>query len=86
MKIVVPGDSGLTVGRTIIFNIYSLQNDETRKLDEYYSGKYLVTAIRHVIQTNGAYQSIVELAKESVNNTYVKPSSSSSSYRQDRSE
>lgn len=86
LKMLIPGDSALSVGMTINFNLYTLQNTESRQLDEYYSGKYLVTALRHVIQTNGTYQIVAEIAKESVNNTYVKPDSTSASYKQDRKE
>ena len=83
IKITIPGDSSITVGRTIDFNLYSLQIDDTRKLDDYFSGTYLITALRHVIQTNGSYQTILELAKESVNVTYVQPDNTSVDYRRE---
>jgi hypothetical protein len=38
---------------------------EQRKLDQFYSGKYLVTAIRHHITGDGVYQCIIEISKES---------------------
>jgi hypothetical protein len=66
LKVVVPGDPGLTVGKTVVFNIYNLSSSGDKKeLDPYYSGKYLVNAVRHVLQSQGAYQTIMELAKES---------------------
>ena len=66
VKIVVPGDPNLTVGMTVNFNIYSLAMDgENKRLDTYYSGKYLVNAVRHIIQSQGVYQTVMELAKES---------------------
>jgi hypothetical protein len=34
-------------------------------LDKFYSGKYLVTAVRHILQSNGVYQTVLEIAKES---------------------
>lgn len=77
VKMSIPGDTSLTVGKTINFNLYSLQMDDVRKLDDYYSGKYLVTAVRHVIQTNGKYQTFVEMAKESFNTNYTSPDSTS---------
>jgi hypothetical protein len=66
LKVVVPGDPGLTVGKTVVFNIYNLSSSGDKKeLDPYYSGKYLVNAVRHVLKSQGAYQTIMELAKES---------------------
>jgi hypothetical protein len=66
LKVVVPGDPGLTVGKTVVFNIYNLSSSgDNKELDPYYSGKYLVNAVRHVLQSQGAYQTIMELAKES---------------------
>jgi hypothetical protein len=66
LKVVVPGDPGITVGKTVIFNIYTLSTSgNTRELDPYYSGKYLINAVRHVLQSQGAYQTVMELAKES---------------------
>ena len=66
LKVVVPGDPGITVGKTVVFNIYNLSSSGDKKqLDPYYSGKYLVNAVRHVLQSQGAYQTVMELAKES---------------------
>jgi len=36
-----------------------------REPDKFYSGKYLVTAVRHILQSNGVYQTVLEIAKES---------------------
>lgn len=64
-KLRLPGDSDLRVGQTIIFNVPSVTlNNGTKELDKYYSGKYLVTAVRHIIQTTGTFQSIVEISRE----------------------
>lgn len=66
LKVVVPGDPAITVGMTVNFYIYNLASSgNTRELDPYYSGKYLVNAVRHVLQSQGAYQTVMELAKES---------------------
>ena len=70
VKISIPGDTGITAGRTINFNLLSLkpysQNVEGQKKnnDELYSGKYLVSAVRHIVQ-NGVYQTVLEIIKES---------------------
>ena len=75
MKAIIPGDSTITAGRTVNILLYSLEfggnaENATRALDEYFSGIYLVTAVRHIIQTQGVYQTVLELAKESLKLKY----------------
>jgi hypothetical protein len=71
IKASIPGDPGLTAGRTVNFNLLSLKpTSNTKELDKFYSGKYLVTAVRHIIQPQGIYQTIVELAKDSSPTSY----------------
>ena len=71
LKIKIPGDSGITVGRTINFNLLTLKpTTETKNLDEFYSGKYLVTAVRHIIQPT-AFQTVLEIAKDSTPKSYT---------------
>lgn len=75
MKAIIPGDSTITAGRTVNILLYSLQfggdaENATRALDTYFSGIYLVTAVRHIIQTQGMYQTVLELAKESLKSSY----------------
>jgi hypothetical protein len=66
VKIVVPGDPNLVAGMTIEFNIYSFGiKGDTRELDKQYSGKYLVNAVRHILQSQGVYQTVMEISKES---------------------
>ena len=67
VKMSVPGDPGLTVGKTILVNIYSLAQGtgSPDELDKYYSGKYLITAVRHIIQSPETYQTILEISKDS---------------------
>ncbi len=73
VKITIPGDSGITVGRTINFNLPTTKPTTTsRELDKFYSGKYLVTAVRHILQSNGVYQTVLEIAKDS---TSISPGS-----------
>lgn len=67
IRITVPGNSQVSVGMTITFKTFGIAeiNSKSKKdLDPYLSGKYLVTAIRHII-TNVAYITVIELAKES---------------------
>lgn len=69
LKLRVPGNSLLSAGKTIQFNLASYSSVENQKnADAFYSGKYLVTAIRHVIQGDDTYQCILEIAKESTPN------------------
>lgn len=75
MKAIIPGDSTITAGRTVNILLYSLGMEGTptaaiRQKDEYFSGIYLVTAVRHIIQTQGVYQTILELAKENTKLKY----------------
>ena len=66
LKLSIPGDPGITVGRTIQFDVLSLKPTQKEKgADKFYSGKYLVTAVRHIVQAQGVYQTILEVAKDS---------------------
>lgn len=68
LKIMVPGDTRLTVGQTLQLNIFSLQlkaEKDSRDLDKNYSGTYLITAVRHVLQSQGVFQTVLEIAKDS---------------------
>lgn len=70
MKCIIPGDTGITVGRTVDIALGSLglkgtALETTRDQDQLYSGIYLVTAVRHIIQEQGVFQTILELAKDS---------------------
>jgi len=76
VKLVVPGDYGLVAGATIDFNMFSLSNGENRELDKFYSGKYLITAVRHIAQSQGVYQTVLEIAKDSVLQDYQSMSTS----------
>lgn len=71
LKLSIPGDPGITVGRTIDFNVLSLRPSQTEKgADKFYSGKYLVTAVRHIVQAQGVYQTVLEVAKDSSSTSY----------------
>ena len=78
LKIMVPGDPGLSAGRVINFNLYSLKpTDKQKDADKFYSGKYLVVAVRHIIDDAGSYITVMEIAKESSPKTYSPVDSSS---------
>jgi hypothetical protein len=83
IKASIPGDPGITAGRTIQFNLLSLTPSTTKKeLDKFYSGKYLVTAVRHIIQAQGVYQTILEIAKDSTPTKYSSVKNDSTQYKQ----
>lgn len=69
LKILVPGNSGVTVGDTIqikILGTTALSNENnTKKEDSVLSGKYLITAIRHIINVT-RYTTVIEVSKESL--------------------
>ena len=67
VKLTIPGDPGITVGRTIDFSLMTIKPTlNEREPDKFYSGKYLVTAVRHIIQSEGVYQTVLEIAKDSL--------------------
>jgi len=64
VKIRIPGDPFVTAGKVVNFNLPSLTGE--KGMDKLYSGKYLVTAVRHLFQGQPTtYQTVLELAKES---------------------
>lgn len=82
VKITIPGDPGITAGRTIDFNLLSLKPSTNKKeLDRYYSGTYLVTAVRHIITSAGAYQTVLEIAKDSSPTAYAGINNNSIEFR-----
>lgn len=72
LKLVIPGDQAITAGSTINFVLYSLDpsQDRTRAEDKFYSGKYLVSAVRHTIKIPGTFETVLEIVKESSPNPY----------------
>jgi hypothetical protein len=85
VKISIPGDPGVTVGSVIEFNLLSLKpSDSKKELDNFYSGKYLVTAVRHMIDDGGSYISVLEIAKDSSKTSYYDANINSKSYSEAR--
>jgi hypothetical protein len=68
LRLIVPGDPLLSVGRTVIFNKPSvgLKENSSKNKDAYLSGKYLITSVRHKADQTGVFVSIIEICKESV--------------------
>jgi hypothetical protein len=68
IRLIVPGDPLISVGRNIIFNMPSigLRDNGGKNNDTYLSGKYLITSVRHKADQSGVFLSIIEICKESV--------------------
>jgi hypothetical protein len=68
LRLIVPGDPLLTIGRNIFFNMptIGLKDKNGKNNDAYLSGKYLVTSVRHKADQTGVFISIIEICKESV--------------------
>jgi hypothetical protein len=64
IKVVVPGDSNLKVGLVVNIVIPKVQEND-KSPNPLYSGKYLITAVRHSIVTPEYYQTLLELSKDS---------------------
>lgn len=73
LKVTVPGDQKLTVGLVVNFVTYGVGGTNEhgeRKPDPFYSGKYLITAIRHKLDKDLKYITVMELSKESTETQY----------------
>ena len=71
VNIRVAGDSTLQTGMIVDIKIPSnepLNKDDVEWWDKYYSGKYMITAIRHSIDntTGGGYTTCLELSRDSL--------------------
>ena len=76
-KISIPGDPFMTVGNIITFNLQELtRTTDDKSLDNFYSGNYLVTAVKHTIDIEGKFMTLMEISKESVPNQYISPDNS----------
>lgn len=63
LKLVVPGDIEMSAGDMIQFDVPLVSKDN--KLNPYYSGNYLLTAIRHKINFDH-YEMVMECTKDSI--------------------
>jgi len=69
IKLSLAGDPNITVGMIIEVYLPSTERDGLTKgiLDEYNSGKYMVSAVRHILDSNQKYETIVEIVKDTYN-------------------
>jgi len=70
--ITVYGDSDLVTGDCLELNVPLFSSTDPDKKDEYYSGKYIIFALRHRIQ-GGRYIMDLELVKDSFNEALPSP-------------
>lgn len=70
IKLAVSGDPNITVGTVVDLVLPSMRskdssgnNDGTP--DDYHSGKYLITSVRHLIDVNFKYETVIEAVKDS---------------------
>lgn len=77
LKLVAPGDTLITIGDIIEFRIPLVANKVKGEKNEnpYYSGRYLVTAIRHIIDYQ-RYEMIIEATRDCLAVEYPKADNS----------
>ena len=72
IKVTIPGDPNISVGKVINFSTYKIEpktysqggSNAQREVDPFYSGKYIVTAVRHIVKNN-SYITVIEMCKDS---------------------
>ena len=74
-RLMIPGDPLVTVGQVITFVLPEIASQRTgdKLPDKYYAGNYLITAVRHRIDVENKFLTIVEISKESLPHPYVEP-------------
>ena len=77
LHLTIKGHSYLQAGSIIEFDVLSVENKENSGgiLDTRFSGRYIITHIRHKV-AGGIYKQILECVKDSVKNTYGSTSKS----------
>lgn len=78
VSVSMPGDSQFRVGQIVDakFPAFVLNDKSEKTLDELYSGKYFIAALRHSLNRR-THMCYLELAKESTNTSYPKASNTS---------
>jgi hypothetical protein len=74
IKLVVAGDVEMTIGKIVEFDkpeiSYNNPNSKEKKSDPFYSGRYLVTAVRHILNQENRFLTVLELCKDSYPNKF----------------
>ena len=77
IKLVIDGDPGAAAGTTINFNLLSMTpRPQDKKPDDFYSGKYLISAVKHTINID-SYTTVLEIVKDSATKQYITPDNNS---------
>jgi hypothetical protein len=72
LKLTVYGDPNLCVGQIINVILPSNRSEKDGSgfneglFDLYHSGRYLISAVRHVIKSNMKYDTVIEVVKDSL--------------------
>jgi hypothetical protein len=71
LKLLAPGDTLVTTGDIIEFRVPLMARKVKGELNEnpYYSGRYMVTAIRHIMNTS-KYEMIIEATRDCLSTAY----------------
>lgn len=79
VRVVMPGNMNMRVGQVVEMNLpaATVGTSEQKPIDMLYSGKYLITAIRHKVD-RVKYVCILELSKDSITQPLPVPSESNS--------
>lgn len=65
VKLNIAGDPNISVGDIIQVQLPLISESQTPGVDKYHSGKYIVTAVRQIVDSNMEYETILEIAKDS---------------------
>lgn len=86
LQCIVPGNQFYTVGYLVEFNVPAfIPGEKTERAeDPYYSGKYLITSVRHLITPSGGMQTVLKLCKNSVAVSFGQARDSDGNYRKAR--
>jgi len=77
IKLVIDGDPGAVAGSVINFNLLSTTpGARDKKPDDFYSGQYLISAVKHSINIGG-YTTVLEIVKDSAVKQFVTPDNNS---------
>ena len=75
IKLTISGDPNLTVGTTINVELPSSTSNKDGSglneglTDQQYSGKYLITSVRHIISSQMKYETVLEVVRDSYDNS-----------------
>jgi hypothetical protein len=85
LECMIPGNVFMTVGAMVEFDMPSFTRNEesSRYLDPFMSGKYLIASVRHVVQQGGKYNTVVKLVKNS-SSAYYSNGTDSENYKKVR--